>query len=314
MPDLVWDEEFADMLLAAVVEHENDRPRNQQIQIGPSGLGSCREYIRHVMVGTVGVPEQGWKSAAFMGTVIGEALEEIFGERLGALVQQLIRTKLPTTGLEVEGHGDAVFVNQNIVTDIKTVDGFEIVRYEGPKFEHLVQVSVYALGLVQMGYLKEGCSARLVYVDRSGGERKFLALPISWEGILNFVALAEDRLRDVVTAQEELDKGNTEFIHALRDKQPSWCFSQKVQCPFRFECWDGSDWAPPGEITDEDQLQDVANYVEGRRMEKAGKEMRESARAALKGVTGMTPDGTIVSWTNENRDGEMTRLNVTEMP
>ena len=306
------DDEFAAFLEDAVLAEQNERPRDRQTAIGPSGLGACRERIRATMAGDEQVAPVGWKLAAWVGTIGGDALEAIFAKRLGALVQQTVVTKLPRTGLTVAGHTDAVFVDRDIVTDLKSKDGFEKldVSTEADIFENLVQIAVYALGLIQAGILTPDATARLVYWDRSGETPHFIVVPITNAGLRRYVDIAEQRLLEVVAAQRELDAGNLEARHGLRDMSPSFCFSAKVQCPFRYACWEGSEWMPTEDITDPEQIADVDKYVEARELAKTKGELQKKLREDLRGVTGRTPDGWVVSWTGVKDDGTGGRLDV----
>src|SRR5688572_23315014 len=151
---------LSEELHAALVSHEGRRPRSVQLSLGPSELGGCREYIRNVMVGA---PVQGnteWPTAAVVGTLLGDHLETVASEELGALTQVPVTTKLPN-GLVVSGTADMVFPERNALADAKSKVGLSGVRKEGPSLENLVQVSIYTLGLVQMGVLSEGATASL---------------------------------------------------------------------------------------------------------------------------------------------------------
>jgi hypothetical protein len=309
---LQTDDEFAGFLLDAVLEAQNERPRDRQQTIGPSGLGACRERIRATMVGDPGVDPVGWKLAAWVGTVGGDALEALFAERLGAIVQKPVLTVLPRTKLKVAGHTDAVFADKNVVTDLKSKDGFENLdrATETDIFENLVQISVYTLGLIQDGTLRPGASARLVYWDRSGNTPHFVVIPITHEGVMRYVDIAEQRLLEVIAAQDRLEAGDLEARHALRDKSPSYCFSQKVQCPFRYACWEGSEWMPDGKIEHQDDLANVAAYIEARQGKTDNEAVQKKLRDKLRGVQGTTPDGWVVSWTGLKEDGSGGRLDV----
>lgn len=309
---LETDDEFATFLLDAVIEAQNERPRDRQRAIGPSGLGACRERIRATMAGDPQVDPVGWKLAAWVGTVGGDALEALFAERLGALIQQSVVTTLPRTKLTVAGHTDAVFVDRNVVTDLKSKDGFERLETwtEADIFENLVQIAVYALGLIQAGVLTPEATARLVYWDRSGNEPNFVVVPISNAGLRRYVDIAEQRLLEVVAAQERLDAGDLEARHALRDKSPSFCFSQKVQCPFRYACWEGSEWMPDGKIEHPDDLRVVEEYVDARETAKRKGDLQKQLREDMRGIQGTTPDGWVVSWTGLKDDGSGGRLDV----
>ncbi len=288
-------------VLEALRNHENERPRTRQVTLGPSDLGSCREYIRNVIAGS---PRQGndeWPTAAAVGTMVGDYVESVVGEEMGALTQVPVQTTLPN-GLVVAGHADIVLVNENCLADVKTKAELDTVRKEGASLENLVQVSIYVLGLVQADVLAEGATASLLYIDRSGGTQDIYEIELSWEEIQHYIAVVVDRLDEVMTAQEHVDAGEPEWAHALRDKTPPFCFSPKVMCPFRDLCWKGSEWYPDEDIKDEEVVTNVQQFIAARSEHTAAEARRRSAREKLKGVEGLVTveDGAwSVHWENE---------------
>jgi hypothetical protein len=290
---------LADELLAALVKHESERPRSQQARLGPSELGGCREYIRNLMVGT---PLQGnseWPTAAAVGTLVGEYVEAVAERYLGAVTQVSVTTTLPN-GLVVSGTADIVLAERNVLADVKSKDGLSSIRREGPSLENCVQVSIYVLGLVQMGVLTEGASASLLYVDRSGSEQSVYEVTLDWERIQYFIGVVVDRLSDVLEAQEHIDAGEVEWARALRDKTPPFCYSEKVLCPFRDACWAGSEWVPNEVIEDPDVILAVERYVQARADQNSATADRARYKEQLRGVSGITPDGYSVNWSSEN--------------
>lgn len=285
----------ADRILQALKDHENDRPRSQQVRLGPSELGGCREYIRNVMIGA---PTQGndeWPTAAAVGTLVGDHVETVVAERLGAVTQVPVTATLPN-GLKVSGHADAVFVEDNIVVDVKTKDSTADVRREGPSLENCIQISVYTLGLVQAGILSEGASASLIYIDRAGNEQTIYEVELDWERIQYFIEKCIERLDEVVMVQEMVDQGEVEHARSLRDKTPPFCYSPKVMCPFRDLCWKGSEWVPNTEIEDADTIQVVEEYDKVRAELKDATAVKGKLRDKLIGVSGKTPSGLAVTW------------------
>lgn len=116
------DSELEAALLAAIVADRNDQPRSKQVQVGPSSIGGCRELLRAGLFEghTLAEPETHWATAAFIGSVAGEALEKIFGQRLGALEQQRMTTLFERLGLQISGAIDLMFIDRNQITDLKS--------------------------------------------------------------------------------------------------------------------------------------------------------------------------------------------------
>lgn len=302
MVELKRDAELEAKLLEAVIADSRERPRSLQRTVGPSEIGGCRALLRSKIFddGSTDAPEEHWALAAFAGTVMGDALEDIFGKRLDAVTQQRITTHLEGLGVSISGAMDMIFVQDNMLVDLKSTAAIGSVQYEGPKLAYYIQVALYVWGAVQAGVLTEGATARIVYFDRTGNYQQFMAVIVEWDAICNFVELAEDRLRDVLAAQDALEAGDPSAAHALRDFTPSFCFSAKVECPQRFVCWGGSEWAPQEIITDPNHIAAMHRYVEGRRQEQVGKAMKDMAREELIGVEGTAEDGMMVGW-NKNR-------------
>lgn len=300
---------LADRILAALIEFENEKPRNQQVRLGPSEIGGCREYMRNVMVGTP-MQDNGdvWPTAAVVGTLIGTHMESVLSDKMGALTEVNVTTTLPN-GLKVNGHADIVLVEDNAVVDCKSKDQFATINREGPSLDNLVQVSTYALGLVQAGVLEVGCTAHLIYVDRSGNEQTLVEVELAWETILEFVDKAVQRTADVIEAQNMIDQGIMNTSTHLRDKTPTFCYSPKVLCPFRDACWKGSEWHPSEVIEDEDVLRDIALFIAARDEQNSSTQARKEYRGRLEGVSGITPDGWSVTWS----EGKTPMLYVTRV-
>lgn len=303
---------LADEILQAFKDHENSRPRSQQITLGPSEFGGCREYLRNVMVGSEKKPNDEWPAAAAVGTLFGDYAETIVGERLDAVTQVPVTTTLPN-GITVSGHGDAVFPERNLVVDFKSKDGLESAQRGGPSLEHKIQLSIYMLGLTQAGILTEGATGHLIYGDRAGNQQFLHEEVITWEQSQAYIETCVSRIDDVLYAQEQIDAGDPTFSHQLRDKTPSFCFSKKVMCPFRDLCWQGSEWKPDEATDDPDAIEAVHDYVEARAEGQAAISRQKKARARLESLMadgGMTPDGTSVVWSETGRG---TSLYVTDV-
>jgi hypothetical protein len=300
MPTLERDEILEQVLLEAVIQEERERPRSAQRTVGPSEVGGCRELLRSKIYesGEDDAPEEHWSLAAHIGTVMGDELERIFGKRLDAVTQQRITTVLEELGVSVTGSSDVIFERDNLLIDLKSTATMASIMWEGPKLGYYIQIALYVWGAVQAGILQAGAEGRIVYYERSGNYQGFVAVVVSWEAICNFVEIAQQRLTDVVEAQDALEAGDPTLKHELRDYSPSYCFSTKVECPRRYACWGGSEWAPVEIITDPNHLSAARRYVEGRTSKQSGEAMMAEARSELVGVEGRFEEGFMVGWTN----------------
>jgi hypothetical protein len=297
MVELIRDEALEAKLLEAVIAEERERPRTLQREVGPSEIGGCLELLRSKIFEPPedDAPEEHWPVAAHIGTVMGEELERIFGKRLEAVTQQRITAYLAELGFSITGSSDVIFVEDNQIVDLKSTAAMGSVFYEGPKMSYYIQIALYVWGAVQLGILNEGAEGRIVYYDRTGNYQGFVAVVVDWEAICNFIGLAQQRLTQVIHAQEVYeDTGDMHLIHDLREYTPSFCFSAKVECPRRFKCWGGSDWAPVEILTDPNHLSAARRYIEGRRLEQMGKAMKDESKAELDNVNGTFPEGIMI--------------------
>jgi len=128
-------------MLEAVIADRNSQPRSQQLQVGPSEVGGCRELLRAGLFEseTVAEPETYWATAAHVGTVMGADLERIFGQRLDALEQQRITAHFSMLGVNISGAIDLLFMNENYVTDLKSTDDIGGVLYDMKKNAHAIE-------------------------------------------------------------------------------------------------------------------------------------------------------------------------------
>lgn len=293
------DVERGAQLLAAVNRWSAARPRNKQVTLGPSSLGGCREYIRATLAEDEGIPERTERGldGASIGTLLGDDLEEIFESQMAFLRQVNTQTHFQKLGLTVAGNADLVDIPGAWVGDLKSVDGLEEVRRQGPSLKYMIQVSVYLMGLIQAGVISETerPTASLIYYDRSGADKTFLVYTLSWDDILGYVSLAEERLQQVF---DVLAAGSPEEMRwGLRDEEPSFC--HYIQCPFRLNCWGGSEWVPPGTIESEDGKAAVDSYVQARQAAKDAEAWKKEAREGLRGRSGVAITATgkwAVSW------------------
>lgn len=280
------DDDLANELQQALNNWEARRPRNNQLTLGPSALGGCREYIRATIAGD---EQQGGKTdrgldGALVGTILGAQIESVFTDELGYQHEVPVTINLHELGIDVAGHADTVSVERNWVGDLKSVNGLAETRNVGPSLKYLTQISGYTYGLVQMGTLKEGATASLIYYDRAGSDKKFLVYTITWEEILGYIQIINERLQNVFRA---LEAGSPDEMRwQLRDEEPSFC--HYIKCPFRLNCWGGSDWVGPETIESEEGVRAVESYVRARQAAKDADSWKRAAREALIGRQGIT--------------------------
>jgi hypothetical protein len=143
------DRELERRMLEAVIADRNDSPRNKQVTVGPSAIGFCRELLRAQLFEDLsaagGMPdvvteETHWAAAAHVGTVMGEALEKIFGERLSNVVtQNRVTTTFPMIGVQISGALDLAFLDEEQVTDLKSTTDIGGLLYDLQKNAEMIE-------------------------------------------------------------------------------------------------------------------------------------------------------------------------------
>lgn len=276
-----------DTILEAMSQYETHSPRTRQARegiLGPSDIGFCRQ--KAVLV-TRQVPPSDKVShwSAAVGTSVHNYLEAAFKTHnpdwLAGSIDKLKVTATLPSGVQISGHPDLVLPKENMVLDIKTVNGFEWTKRNGPSQSHLYQRHLYAMGLIQSGTLDSSKPVYVgnVYFDRSGKQTEPLlfieeydddltAAIDTWVGdVIYAVANGEDSARDVAAAVCEQI---CEFFTVCRGGLATYD-EQEV-------------------ITDKYLLDAIDMYVEGRDMERIGKQKKSEANERLSGVNGMSRD------------------------
>lgn len=282
------DDTLADYIMDAANRRTMNTARSQQAAthiLGPSDLGSCRNYLRLMVLqhpyDEANVSDSRWP--AFIGTAVGDHLEDAL-----AASSPEIRTQVPLaiqfpSGRQTRGTADALLPDR--VIDFKAKDGLATIRRTGPSFGNLVQINTYLLGAIQAGLVPEDAQWSLVYYDRSGREAK----PYVVSGTLDMdiIAEMESRLDDVEYAVAHGEE-------APRDNPEPLC----RYCPFYFSCRGGVTDSP-GLIVDAGHLDAVAQYREGIALEREAKRLKDEAKAALVGAAGSTGQY-VVRWIHVN--------------
>lgn len=286
--------EFGDLIMESMRDWQNNAPRTLQSAkrvLGMSEMGGCREYIRATIAGDVKDADPELKWPAFLGTIIGDGIESVLAG-IGFVTQETVTVTL-ANGIKVTGHLD--IRGPNMIGDLKTRDGLDDVRREGPSFKEKAQISGYTIAGLDAGLLDENGTGHLIYLDRSGKDKTVAVWSVT-------VPEARVILEQVVQRLEQVSEALASGVSQgyLRDEPESWCWA--VQCPFYAACWVG--YTPTEEIRHARELESVARFVEYRDAEVSAKKMKMSKREELRGVEGVTPDGTIVRWTiNQYGDG-----------
>ena len=147
------DTDLEQRMLEAVIADRNDQPRSKQLQAGPSSIGFCRELLRNTLFPDPNVPlepESSWATAAHVGSVMGDDLERVFGNRIDALTQQRVTALFSDLGLQISGAIDLLFLNRNVISDLKSTDDMGGMLYSLEKNASIIDtlLSIWREGLL----------------------------------------------------------------------------------------------------------------------------------------------------------------------
>ena len=280
-------ENYGIQIEAALTAHMNSRPRSIQSsegRLGPSDIGFCRQKAALMTRGISATDSTPTWSAAVGISVhnyVEKALKEMFPTWLMGSIDDVTVTATLPSGAQISGHPDIVITSQNTVLDIKTVDGFQWIKREGPSQQHKYQRHLYAMGCIDAGLFDASQTVYVgnVYFDRSGKETTPMV----------FVEELDPTLTD------EIDEWITDVIYAVKNKEDASrdvpaAVCEKI-CSHFTVCRGGLQSNNEGEqILDRQLLSAIEMYVEGRQMEKTAKEMKEESSVILSGINGATKD------------------------
>lgn len=251
--------------------------------LGPSDLGGCRAYLTHMLMDSPREGRQAPPWAAFIGTWVGEGLEQAYVAAHPHSAKQVhIEVDLPS-GRHTSGTADVVDDEIDGVVDFKSLNGNESMIDGEPPFKNLAQIMTYLLGCIQMGLLTENAMWHLVYIDRSGTE----PVPVVISGHLDMSVIEE--MEERISEAEYAAKFGEE---PQRDTPIAICESF---CEFFKVC--RGDAQPQGLILEPTVVKAADQYLEGAALVKRGNRLRDEAKEVLKGAEGNTGTA-LVQWTH----------------
>lgn len=277
--------DLKDVITAGLNDYMESSARTLQARagvLGPSDIGFCRQkatLVTRETQPTDSVPT--W--AASVGTAIHNYVESALHEAhpnwlFGSIDHVKIHAELPS-GATIQGHPDIVAPDLNAVIDIKTVNGFEWTKRNGPSLTHKYQRHLYALGLMQAEILNpnEEVLVGNVYLDRSGANPEPMVFMEPFDPDLT--GEIDTWIGDVIYAVKNGED-------SARDIPAAVC--EKI-CEFFTVCRGGlEDNNSDGFISDPTLIEAIEMYVDGRSKETVGKQMKKEAGERLAGVSGTT--------------------------
>jgi hypothetical protein len=277
--------------------------RSRQKKVGASEIGVCRRRAAYVHHGTpISNPENVTGLPAVVGTWIHKGALDTMHRLWGTLIETRVENPflrghvdgidLPN-GLRVaaglDEHPEAPDVVE--VDDLKTKRDARMVEYvrnRGPKRSELFQVHLYG-GMLRRGEVKpiqrqaklaavgplDVQRVRLRYFPRTGEEN--VEYPYEQDFDPDIEAEALDWVAQVNASKKPED--------VPRDEDGPGLSIACDHCPFRRECWGDEDgeYAVQSQliVNDSDLARVLAEYDEGRALEREGKALKDRARAIL---------------------------------
>jgi hypothetical protein len=291
-----------DVIAAVIKAYGENSPRSLQSAagiLGASDIGFCRQKA---VLMTRGVPQS--DSSDISAAQMGIAIHDYLGEALAwgfptwivdrpSLRIGKVTARFPS-GYEVSGTPDALDPDNNRVIDVKTKDGLEVVKRMGPSMSHRYQRHIYGMGAIDAGYLDPDWPMIVanLYIDRAGNDEPLLL---------------EEEFDPTLT--DEIDQWIGDVTYAVktgedasRDVPAPVC--ERI-CEFFTVCRGGAlpDSVGGMPIEDDELLEAVLMYVQGRDMAKEGERLKKQANSLLRDINGIANvDGNRfqVRWTHVN--------------
>jgi CRISPR/Cas system-associated exonuclease Cas4 (RecB family) len=270
-----------ELLIKALHERENNRPRSTQVQIGPSELGGCRRKVWYRLNNQPETNENELKLAAIMGTAIHSAIEKALENNKEVVIEASVEHN------GMKAHVDLYIPGTGDVVDWKTVKAKNLSYF--PSQQQRWQVQTYGYLIEQSG-LGKVHNVHLVAIPRDGDERDVKVHSEPYDPAVALEALAWlEAIKASETAPEpERDEGYCKFYCKFYDASGQMgCVGLKKE-------------RTKGElplIDNQEIDRHALEYLQLDEQIKALNEKKESLKETLQGVTGVTATGVELKWT-----------------
>ena len=274
--------ELVSTALSGYMERSPRSAQSAEGILGPSDIGFCRNKARLMTIG-IAQTDITPKWAAAVGTAVHNYVEAALKKAhpdwlMGSIDDIRITATLPS-GLAISGTPDIVIPADNMILDIKTVDGFEWIKREGTSQQHKYQRHLYALGLTQAGILDANKTVYVgnMYFDRSGKQQT----PITLIDEMDYTLTDEidSWIQDVVYAVTHNEEASKDIPAPVCEK----ICSHFTACRGSLETHEGGLL-----LDDKTLLSAVDMYVEARDLGKQADQMKKEAQTMLYGISGST--------------------------
>lgn len=273
---------IASELVKAISSSSKSSSRSKQKSIGPSEIGGCRRavYMRYHNAESV---NETIVLPAIMGTAIHEKIQRIFRHSDPWEDRFLIEKEFAAEDGSLVGHVDMYDKERKEIIDWKTTKKSNLSYF--PSVQQRWQVQVYGWLVQQAGHPVENVT--LVAIPRDGDERDIVyhTEPYNFEMVESALAW----LNEVKELQEP----------PAPEKDAWFC---KQYCRFFDATGErGCTGRPKAEaegatIADEQVVSAAQQYLEINHKLADLEKQKESIKALLEGVNGVTPEGIKIYW------------------
>lgn len=275
-------EQIRELLVTALRKQDESRARSNQVQIGPSELGSCSRKVWYRLNAYDKTNTTTLKLAAIMGTAIHGAVEEALALIDPTGQKYVVESEVEAHG--IKAHIDLWIPELGAVVDWKTVKMKNLSYF--PSQQQRWQVQTYGYLLEANGHKVN--TVNLVAIARDGDERDVKVHSEPYDRKVAEEALAWlERIKASAVAPDP-------------EKDPSFC---RNYCDFYDETGDfgcrGKEPAPAGATTidDADIDKKALLYVQLNKEISDLTNSRDALKEEFEGIAGRTTSGVDISWT-----------------
>jgi CRISPR/Cas system-associated exonuclease Cas4 (RecB family) len=273
-------EDIKALLVKALHDVENSRPRSTQVQIGPSELGGCRRKVWYRLNNQPETNENELKLAAIMGTAIHGVIEQA----LSSNKDLMIETTVEYGGMKA--HVDLFIPETGDVVDWKTTKVKNLSYF--PSQQQRWQVQTYGYLIEKSGKGKVS-RVNLVAIARDGDERdiKVHSEPYDEKVALEALSWLEAIKASDVAPEPERDESYCKFYCRFYDASGEMgCVGLKKE---RTKTEQPIIDNPDVDLKALEYLQ-IDNKI------KELEAQKEALRDTFSGVTGLTHSGIDIRW------------------
>ena len=274
--------DIRELLVKALHDVENKRPRSTQVQIGPSELGGCRRKVWYKLNDQPETNDNELKLAAIMGTAIHSAIENALKDNKEVMLESTVEYG------GMKAHVDCFIPSTGDVIDWKTVKAKNLNYF--PSLQQRWQVQTYGYLIEQSG-LGKVRNVHLVAIPRDGDERDIKVHSEGYDESIALEALAW--LAAIKESSEvpapERDAGYCQFYCKYYDA------SGEMGCVGLKKDTTKTEYPV---IEDSDADKNALEYLQLDAKIKELTERKDAIKDSLSGLLGVTKSGIQVQWTS----------------